>query len=485
MVSSTGGRGPGHPTVEVVASHGSASSPVVAIADTGAQVCVAGPSLLSSLRMRPATLQRASGLRDVANLPLKCLGSAPCSIALGNHTTEQDIYFLQSAGSLFLSLEACRELRLVPQNFPHHLPETTPTLAAVEAGHGLHEPPPKPTSPPFPLLEEHVGQLERWLLHHFSSTTFNTARSPLPVMDGKPHHIHLDPRATPHACHTPAPVPRHWGDAVKAQLDEDVRRGVIEPVPAGEPTEWCARMVVVAKKSGQPRRTVDYQRLNASCRRETHHTPAPFDMVSAVPKHSFKTVADAYWGYHQVELDQESRRLTTFITPWGRYRYRRTPMGHCSAGDAYTKRFDDAIQGIPRKYKCVDDTLLFDSSVEAAFWHTYEFLATCAEKGITLKPEKFQFARREVDFVGFRLSWDDYKPTSERLAAVRNFQMPDRPSVTDIRSWYGFVNQLAPFLATAPIMNSFRELLKKPTGKQVYWDEQLRRKFHQAQDTIC
>lgn len=53
--------------------------------------------------------------------------------------------------------------------------------------------------------------------------------------------------------------------------------------------------------------------------------------------------------------------------PWGRFQYRRTPMGHCSAGDAHVKQFDDAIQGITRKYKCVDDTLLYNSSVEEAF----------------------------------------------------------------------------------------------------------------------
>ena len=69
--------------------------------------------------------------------------------------------------------------------------------------------------------------------------------------------------------------------------------------------------------------------------------------------------------------------------------------------------------------------------------------------------------------------------------AIQSFQMPDKPTVTDIRSWYGFVNELAPFLATVSIMNSFRELLKKSTGKHVYWDEQLREKFHQTQDTIC
>ena len=74
-------------------------------------------------------------------------------------------------------------------------------------------------------------------------------------------------------------------------------------------------MVVVAKKNGQPRYTVDFQRLNARYLRETHHTPAPFDMVSGVPVHSFKTVADAFWGFHQVELQEESKHLTTFITP--------------------------------------------------------------------------------------------------------------------------------------------------------------------------
>ena len=201
------------------------------------------------------------------------------------------------------------------------------------------------------------------------------------------------------------------GFLVKRQLDEDVRKGILEPVPVGEPTEWCARMVVVAKKSGQPRRTIDYQKLNMACRREIHHTPTPFDLVSVILHCTYKTTADAHWGFHQVKLHEDSRKLTTFITPWGRYRYCRTPMGHCAAPDAYTRRFDVAIAGIPRKLKCVDDTLLFDSSVKDAFWHTYDFLETCAMKGVTLKPEKFKFCRRQVDFVGCHVGWDTFKPT--------------------------------------------------------------------------
>lgn len=208
-------------------------------------------------------------------------------------------------------------------------------------------------------------------------------------------------------------------------------------------------------------------------------------MVSGIPHHTYKTATDAHWGFHQVRLHEDSKKLTTFNTPWGRFRYRRTPMGHCAAPDAYTRRFDDAIAGVPRKFKCVDDILLFDSSVEDAFWHVYDFLETCARKEITLKPEKFKFGRREVDFVGFHVGWDAYRPTEERLAAIRNFSMPVEPTLTDIRSWHGFVNQLAPFLATAPVMEPFRELLRKPQGKKVYWDENLKGKFQQAKDVIC
>lgn len=158
---------------------------------------------------------------------------------MGDRTTVQDTYFIQSAKTLFLSLDACKALGLVPKAFPHHTQAAAPILATVETARPPRQPPPKPASLPFPPLEEHVGLLEEWLLQHFSSTTFTTTITPLPVIEGKPHHIHLAPGATPHACHTPAPVPKHWEDEVRAQLEEDVKRGVIEPVPAGEPTE-CA-----------------------------------------------------------------------------------------------------------------------------------------------------------------------------------------------------------------------------------------------------
>ena len=266
--------------------------------------------------------------------------------------------------------------------------------------------PTPPTQPPYALTEDNVGLLEEWLLHHFGNTAFSVDRMPLPAMTGAPHHIHLCQDAQPFAVHSPASIPHHFYDDVHRQLEDDVKRGIIEPVPAGEPTEWCSRMVVVPKKDGRPRRTVDFQRLNQASLCETHHTRPPFDSITTVPKHTFKTVADAFSSNHQIPLDEHSKTLTTFITLWGRFCYCRTPMGHCTAQDAFTKRFDDAIADVPRKLNCVDDTLLHDHSVADAFWHTYQFLSTCATNGITLRPDKFRFCRRTVSFAGYLLGWE-------------------------------------------------------------------------------
>ena len=103
-------------------------------------------------------------------------------------------------------------------------------------------------------------------------------------------------------------------------------------------------------------------------------------------------------GYHAIELDAESQPLITFITEWGRYLYLHLPQGYLAAGDAYTRHYDEVIKDIPQKVKIVDDTLLCDYSIEEAFFHTSDYLTTCAENGIVTSEEKFKFCRDTVDF---------------------------------------------------------------------------------------
>ena len=80
-------------------------------------------------------------------------------------------------------------------------------------------------------------------------------------------------------------------------------------------------MVITRKGNDDPRWTVV---------REVHATHAPFELAEAIPSRTWRTVSDAWNGFHGVPLKLEDRHLTNFITPWGLYRYKRAPQGFAS-----------------------------------------------------------------------------------------------------------------------------------------------------------
>ena len=236
-----------------------------------------------------------------------------------------------------------------------------------------------------------------------------------------------------------------------------------------------------SEKDGRPRRTVDYQYLNSLCLRETHHVPTAFDLANQVPPHTYKTVLDATDGYHSVPLDESSQPLTTFITEWGRYMYLRMPQGFLASGDVYTSRYDNIIRDVPRKVKKVDDTLLWDSDIESAFWHTWDYLTLGAQHGVVFNKAKFQFCLETVEFAGLKVHADGVSPSDELLSSIANFPSPQ--NITDARSWFGLVNQVAWAYSLGSIMQPFRDLLK-PSARFLVDDPTVLHAFKQSKAMI-
>lgn len=471
----------------------SAPTIIPAMADTGCQSCLAGLRVihrigLSESDLIPVTMR----MHTANNNGIKILGASLLRFSSKDSSgrvveTRQMTYVTDSSDKLFLSREACVQLGIISNRFPEAQPSQTGTAAV----HGENtapcgcptrqSPPPPPSVLPFPPTEENRSKLQEYLLDYYRSSTFNTCEhQPLPLMDGPPMKLMVDPNAEPVVHHTPVPVPIHWRAAVKEGLDQDVRLGVLEPVPIGEPVTWCHRMVICAKKNGQPRRTVDFQALNAHATRETHHTPSPFLQARSVPNGKKKTVFDAWNGYHSVPLYEEDRHLTTFITPWGRYRYKTAPQGYIASGDGYTRRYDEIVTDIPNKTKCVDDALLWADDLEESFFQAVRWLDVCGKNGITLNPGKFVFGADEVEFGGFEITRDEVRPCQRYLQAIIDFPTPK--DITDVRSWFGLVNQVSYAFSMAERMLPFRDLLKPGTAFQ--WNEHLQTLFEESKAQI-
>ena len=492
---------------------------VTAIADTGAQSDIW--SLKEYLAygflredLHPVNLSLLAANRSPITIDGAFFARLSATSSNGTVTSCRSmVYVSSSVQAMFLSYETLLNLSLLPYGFPSsqvgrpkdrqdHVissrPDQTLSVNAARSANGgcvgpsePHDarcacpqrmvPPPRPAALPFPCTPENNGRMREWLLERYGSSTFNTCpHRALPCMEGPPIEIHVDPSAEPRACHTAAGVPLHWQQRVHEDLLRDEALGVIERVPYGEPVTWCHRMVVTRKHDGSPRRTVDLSPLNKFCQRETFATESPFQLARRIPGNTWKTVTDAWNGYHSVPLRDSDRHLTTFITPFGRWRYTRAPQGFLSSGDGYNRRFEAVISDFERKERCVDDTIHYDSDLEQHWWRTMDFLTRVGRSGIVLNPDKFQFAQRSVDFAGFRVSDTSIEPLPKYLDAIRDFPSP--VSTTDIRSWFGLVNQVANYAQLRDTMAPFKPFLS-PRHK-FSWSPELEEAFQSSKLAI-
>ena len=466
--------------------------PISAFADTCAQTSTSGPSFLKSLNCSQYSLIRTRHRScAVDNDSLHILGAAIVDFTYGKSHATEIVYICNKVNGLFLSQTALKKLGIIKPDFPQTSNVSAINSIDTDSHHPIilaecgcprrSECPPIPDKLPFPATLEYREQLEQWIKHYFSSSAFNICpHQKLQAMSGEPFSITFNDEYTPVAIHKPIPVPHHWKLDVKAQLDQDVALGIIEPVPTGTPTTWCARMVTVPKADGTPRRTVDLQNLNDATKRETHHTESPFHVVNTIPTKTFKSKLDAWNGYHSIPLAKSARDATTFITEWGRFRYLRAPQGFHASNDAYTKRFDDITEGYPRVKRITDDSILWDTDIASSFWHIVNYIKLCADHGVVFNPDKFEFAKEIIEFASFTITPDGYKPSVKLMDAIRNFPSPT--NITGIRSWFGLINQTSYAFASAPRMAPFRDLLKR-NGK-FYWDDTLELLFQESKNEI-
>ena len=135
---------------------------------------------------------------------------------------------------------------------------------------------------------------------------------------------------------------------------------------------------------------------------------------------------------------------------------------------------------IPDKSKCIDDTLLWADDLEASFHQAVQWLDICGRNGITLNPDKFQFTQDTVEFAGFEITLDSVRPCKRYLREIMEFPKPK--NITDVRSWFGLINQVSYAFSMTEKMLPFRQLLKPSTP--FYWDDHLNSLFQDSKLVI-
>ena len=168
---------------------------------------------------------------------------------------------------------------------------------------------------------------------------------------------------------------------VEDEINGLVKLGVIEPVD--EPTDWCAPMVVVLKPNGNVRLCVDLTKLNKGVRRELYGIKKVEETLGSISSGTVFSKLDANSGFHQVVLTDESVKLTTFITPFGRFMIRRPPYGISSAPEYFQKRKEKELTGLQG---------VLCRNKEEHDEHLVKVLQRLKDSGIMFNPDKCLFS---------------------------------------------------------------------------------------------
>ena len=115
--------------------------------------------------------------------------------------------------------------------------------------------------------------------------------------------------------------------------------------------------MVEPKADGRARICVHLTRLNQAVRRKLYQMATVEETLGSLTKGSVFSKLDADSRFHQIVLNPESAKLTTFITPFGCYMFMRLPFGISSAPEYFQKRMDKQLYGI-EGVKCRMDDIL-------------------------------------------------------------------------------------------------------------------------------
>lgn len=266
-------------------------------------------------------------------------------------------------------------------------------------------------------------------------------RSELGCLKGYQAHIKIEEGAKPVFCKA-----RSFPFADKVQIAAELQRlesqGIIEKVTH---SDWAAPIVPQVKKSGAIRLCGDYKMTTNTVSKPDKYPLPKVDEILANLSHGEKfTKLDLSQAYHQIQLDEESKKLTTINTHVGLYQYNRLPFGVSCAVSLFQRTMENVLKGIDGVSVYLDDILVTGRDDAEHLSNLRAVLQRLQDHGLRLQKTKCKFMLAEVEYLGYKIGKEGVKPTESKAKAIKDAPAPK--DVSELRTFIGLVNYYARFL---------------------------------------
>ena len=404
--------------------------------DSGADVSVISEKTYGLLSVQGKLLPSDKKLYGPCKVPLFCKGKFTASLTHNPECCADEIYVVPGLEQSLLGRSACSRLGTIAR------------ISAVDAKDSNYE-------KTFPSLFQGLG-----------------------CMDGV-YEIKLDDSVIPFNLTTPRRIPIPLLPKVKEELGRMEQMGVIEQID--QPTQWCSSIVVVPKRNGSVRICGDFVQLSKAVQREVHQMPTTEQTLAKLSGAKIMSKLDANSGFWQRKLSENSKLVTTFITPWGRYCFTRLPFGISSAPEHFQKAMQRILEGLDGVECQVDDILVFGETQEQHDKRLIAVLERLADANVTLNLEKCKFSTDKVEFMGHVIGKDGMQIDPTKVEAVT--QMGEPTDIAQLRRFLGMVNQVGKYIPNlADITKPLRDLLSK--NNAWLWTEAQQKAFDDVKKAL-
>ena len=227
-------------------------------------------------------------------------------------------------------------------------------------------------------------------------------------------------------------------DEINRQMKDMLDKGIIEPSdsPYNSPV-WVVPKKTDASGKQKWRIVIDFRKLNELTDQDAYPLPDIDDILSQLGNAKFFSALDLSSGFHQIPMNPESKKYTAFSTPQGHYHYNRMPFGLKNAPATFQRMMDTALRGLINRHCFVylDDIIIFGQSIEEHNNNLAIVLQRLRELGLKIQPDKCEFLKPELEYLGHIVTADGVKPNPKKIEAVKNFKIPTNP--TEVKSFLG------------------------------------------------
>ncbi|XP_058840941.1 uncharacterized protein K02A2.6-like [Topomyia yanbarensis] len=266
---------------------------------------------------------------------------------------------------------------------------------------------------------------------------------------------------------------------VKSKLDELIEMDIIEKVVS--PTSWVSPLVPILKENGELRLCIDMRRANQAIQRLNHPLPIIDDFLPKFQNAKFFTSLDIKQAFHQVELVEDCRDVTTFITNWGLFRYKRLLFGVNCAPELFQNLMESILAGCKNTVIFIDDIVIFGSTEQEHDDAVKQTLSVLKQYGILLNDHKCNIKQREIVFLRHKFTPEGISPTDEKIESIK--QSRAARSKEELRSFLGLVTYGSRFIPNLATLNfPLRELIKQDLPFE--WKSEHQKSFDQLKDLI-